>query len=315
MNEIFRKEVEKWVAALGSKDWPEVVEGRGARKGVSSVLDDPNLLWMEDDWDDERENEAIERIAKQGPDAPEFWTNKYIEKAPTYWKEFYKRNTTNFYKDRHYLHVVYPDLAPAQGSEGQEAADTPLHLLEVGCGVGNAVFPLLEINSRLRVHAFDCASSAVDLVRQHIASIKAEERMDVSVCDLVRETPPVGLGSMDFVLCMYVLSAIAPAYHEDCFRKLAACLKPKGRLLMRDYALFDEAQLRFSKGSKLFDNFYVRQDGTCAYYFSTQDMERLAKSSGLKVVENKYLRRQQQNRAQRKARYRIWVHVVLEKDA
>jgi hypothetical protein len=36
---------------------------------------------------------------------------------------------------------------------------------------------------------------------------------------------------------------------------------------------YDEAQLRFKKGSKLDDNFYVRQDGTCAYYFDTSELK------------------------------------------
>lgn len=38
---------------------------------------------------------------------------------------------------------------------------------------------------------------------------------------------------------------------------------------------FDEAQLRFNKGSKLDDNFYVRQDGTCAYYFDKDELENM----------------------------------------
>ncbi len=39
-------------------------------------------------------------------------------------------------------------------------------------------------------------------------------------------------------------------------------------MLFRDYGLYDHAMLRFSKGHKISDNFYVRQDGTRAYYFS-----------------------------------------------
>ena len=35
---------------------------------------------------------------------------------------------------------------------------------------------------------------------------------------------------------------------------------------------YDEAQLRFGRGSKLDEDFYVRQDGTCAYFF---DIDRL----------------------------------------
>lgn len=40
-------------------------------------------------------------------------------------------------------------------------------------------------------------------------------------------------------------------------------------MLIRDYGLYDHAMLRFTPGHKLADSFYVRQDGTRAYYFST----------------------------------------------
>ena len=40
-------------------------------------------------------------------------------------------------------------------------------------------------------------------------------------------------------------------------------------MLVRDYGLYDHAMLRFTPGHKLADSFYVRQDGTRAYYFST----------------------------------------------
>lgn len=45
-------------------------------------------------------------------------------------------------------------------------------------------------------------------------------------------------------------------------------LKPGGMVLFRDYGLNDHAMLRFSKGHKLADSFYVRQDGTRAFFFS-----------------------------------------------
>ena len=30
--------------------------------------------------------------------------------ANVFWDKFYKRNSTNFYKDRHYLHKVFPGI-------------------------------------------------------------------------------------------------------------------------------------------------------------------------------------------------------------
>ena len=132
-----------------------------------------------------------------------------------------------------------------------------------------------------------------------------------------------------------------------------AALLPGGQLLLRDYGRYDEAQLRFRRGhciggggegaradpdGEAAGNFYVKQDGTRVYYFSRADLHALfgdgaaaagaadgaaedapcgifarARGAGLRCVECEYIARQYQNRQQRVARYRVWVHAVFEK--
>lgn len=74
---------------------------------------------------------------------------------------------------------------------------------------------------------------------------------------------------------------------------------------------FDEAQLRFKKGSKLDENFYVRQDGTCSFFFSEEELRSLAQEVGFHCEELQTIQRQYANRQQRKARSRAWIHMKL----
>lgn len=133
---------------------------------AGDILDDPELLWTEDVWNDDREEEAQRKLAEQGSSISGYWKNQYETKAGTFWHKFYKRNADHFYKDRHYLHLVFPELLG--GSAQTDTTESiPLHLLEVGCGVGNAVLPLIEINPNIHVVAMDFARSAIEILNKH----------------------------------------------------------------------------------------------------------------------------------------------------
>lgn len=140
--------------------------------------------------------------------------------------------------------------------------------------------------------------------------------MLASVCDITKDALPAAAfanGGVDFALCLFCLSALHPDKMKIAVNKVVAAIKPGGKLFFRDYGRYDQAQLRFRPGCKLQDNFYVRQDNTRAYYFTTEEVEDIFTSAGLVVVENEYIRRQYANRQQNVVRFRVWVHAIFEK--
>jgi len=101
---------------------------------------------------------------------PEFKANKLEIDAQRNWDIFYKRNETRFFKDRHWTTREFQELLD------QEESGEKRTLFEVGCGVGNLVFPLLEeqtseegcfTNGRFYFYACDFSPRAVDFVRSN----------------------------------------------------------------------------------------------------------------------------------------------------
>jgi hypothetical protein len=66
-------------------------------------------------------------------------------------------------------------------------------------------------------------------------------------------------------------------------------MKPGGRVLFRDYGIYDMAEIRLAeqKGHKISENFYVRKDGTRAYYFSEQKVRQVFEEAGFEAAELK----------------------------
>lgn len=118
---------------------------------------------------------------------------------------------------------------------------------------------------------------------------------------------------VDVVSLIFVLSAIHPDKFSAVFANIFSVLKPGGVLLFRDYGLHDMAQLRFRAVNKLGENFYVRQDGTRSYYFTTDLMQRLATEAGFEVLDNEYVHRMTVNKKEGIEAKRIFVQTRLRK--
>lgn len=191
--------------------------------------------------------------------------------ARKHWDIFYKRNDTRFFRDRHWTTREFIELLE-NGTEDQTKGDCTRskRLLEVGCGVGNFVFPLIEDKcNHYYIFACDFSQRAVDFVKEN--KLYNEEYIRAFQCDITTNTvfDTIEPSSLDIISVIFVLSAIHPDKHSLVFQNLFNLLKPGGTVLFRDYGRYDMAQLRFKPGNKIADNFYMRQDGTrfvhCAF--------------------------------------------------
>jgi methyltransferase-like protein 6 len=177
--------------------------------------------------------------------------------AKRYWDLFYKRNERRFFKDRHWTVREFKELC-----NDSDNSYMPKVMLEVGCGVGNLIFPLIEEDTKMFVYACDLSPRAIEFVKSHPSynenTIKAFQ-CDITTDEISKE---IELESIDIATLIFVLSAINPDKFHQTLQNVFTVLKPGGVVLFRDYGLYDMAQLRFKAGHKISDNFYMRQDGT-----------------------------------------------------
>ena len=188
--------------------------------------------------------------------------------------------------------------------------------LEVGCGVGNTAFPLLALDETATVYCCDFSKRAVDLVRARRDALPTQAQRDrivPFVCDITREplADAVPAGSVDVCTMVFALSAVSPEKMRDAVRNISSVMRPgaEARVLVRDYAAGDLAQERFAakQGQKLAENFYVRGDGTRAFYFSPTHLKALFADAGMELEALDVYERAITNRGQNVKMDRRWV--------
>lgn len=104
--------------------------------------------------------EEVEKMQAQDSRlVSEFRANQIERDVKKNWDLFYKRNETRFFKDRHWTTREFSELL--QLDKGQRMV-----LLEIGCGVGNLIYPLLEDGAVFeRIFACDLSPRAVEFVK------------------------------------------------------------------------------------------------------------------------------------------------------
>lgn len=191
-------------------------------------------------------SEEEEKLKRDQALVSDFKQQKLEKEAQKNWDLFYKRNSTNFFKDRHWTTREFEELRSCR-------EQNPLYDTE-------------------RCKVFQC---------------------DLTKDDLLEHVPPE---SVDAVTLIFVLSAVHPDKMHLVLQNIYKVLKPGRSVLFRDYGLYDHAMLRFKAGSKLAENFYVRQDGTRSYFFTDEFLARLFLDAGYEEEVNEYVFRETVNK-------------------
>uniref|UniRef100_A0A8C0CAP2 Methyltransferase like 6 n=1 Tax=Balaenoptera musculus TaxID=9771 RepID=A0A8C0CAP2_BALMU len=191
-------------------------------------------------------SEEEEKLKRDQALVSDFKQQKLEKEAQKNWDLFYKRNSTNFFKDRHWTTREFEELRSCR-------EQNPLYDTE-------------------RCKVFQC---------------------DLTKDDLLEHMPPE---SVDVVMLIFVLSAVHPDKMHLVLQNIYKVLKPGKSVLFRDYGLYDHAMLRFKAGSKLAENFYVRQDGTRSYFFTDEFLARLFMDTGYEEEVNEYVFRETVNK-------------------
>uniref|UniRef100_A0A8C0HLL3 tRNA N(3)-cytidine methyltransferase n=1 Tax=Buteo japonicus TaxID=224669 RepID=A0A8C0HLL3_9AVES len=331
----------------------------------SRILTDPSEVFEHNMWDhmqwSQEEEENAKKKAVENSLVKVQWEDqdKYEREASKYWNEFYKTHKNNFFKDRNWLFLEFPEILPEKRREelqteqrssehtkinstngfshknemseegekywkknhgsgstsvqgyvynkkqaksltdnpqgkncGEElgrlesfpGSDATYRILEVGCGAGNSVFPILKVLCNIPgtfLYCCDFASGAVELVKSHSSYNSAWCSAFVhDVCDdaLPYPFPDEILDVILLVFC-YVL------FHY-CSNFLGHCLS---------------------------ENFYVRGDGTRVYFFTKDEVWNMFNLAGLTEVQNLVDRRLQVNRKKKVKMQRVWIQSKFQK--
>jgi methyltransferase-like protein 6 len=217
---------------------------------------------------------VLKLIMKTLQEMNDFQKSKTRQQIKKSWDIFYKRNTTNFFKDRHWLMSEFIEL--------QNLTEKKT-VLEIGCGVGNLVLPLLELNLPLEISCCDFSPVAIQLLQQKSTLVNS------FVCDFTFLTIPEELvdKQFDFLTMIFMLSAIEFDKQRQVIINALQVLNRGGTLFFRDYGEGDLAQKRFKDINLLDKGNYARADGTLSYFFSFERIRELFDGLGVDIIELK----------------------------
>ncbi|XP_078175361.1 methyltransferase family protein [Carex rostrata] len=86
------------------------------------------------------------------------------------WRRFHRRHSTaRFFKERRYLLKEFPELLSCHDS---------VKVIEVGCGNGSTVLPILRARESIVVYACDCSEEIIEKAKEIVVAAKSITQKD-----------------------------------------------------------------------------------------------------------------------------------------
>lgn len=296
------------------------------------------------------ERKRLRHAATQQRHAEQQALAETLRQPPSNTVEFASRwdgvySTRKPYKDRHVLRSMLPELMTSTVRADPKQHILPLHqnpstsqpvqqrqyVLEIGCGTGSSIFPVLRANPSLHGIVFDISSFAIQALKDTEEFKTASEMgrlvaFRADACDapsFMGEVENETGGQLcDYGTLVWTLSAMDLKQQASAVRAVSQALKPGAMLYLRDFAAGDMRHVAFKEkgcgvigtgvGSREFeggsDRLFLRGDGTYAYFFTAEEVVKLFESSGLfKCEQCEYEQREVINRKQQITMHRRWV--------
>ncbi|KAI3630885.1 hypothetical protein MIR68_012320 [Amoeboaphelidium protococcarum] len=243
---------------------------------------------------------------------------RFLSNPSKYWNIFYKNNTCNFFRDRHWTLNEFKDLQNVLEASKLKKQ----RVFEIGCGVGNFVYPIMQETQKvedmdIEFYACDYAPKAIELFKAN--DMYNNDKCHAFVADITADQPfkeYVPAESINLCSMIFVLSALQPSQLSKALENMHQVLAEGGIVIFRDYAVGDYAQHRFetSQDPKCIErNLYLRQDGTLSYFFQQAELEDLFKEAGFEVVNTEVVSSRTVNRKQGLDAQRLFLQGVFKK--
>ncbi|KAM0792501.1 hypothetical protein ACM66B_005173 [Microbotryomycetes sp. NB124-2] len=253
----------------------DLIKGAPSKNGGRLLTEDQDPwthnAWDRVEWDEEQQDYARAQVERQRQSQVPLPLQAQLNAQPaSFWDQFYSKVKDGFFNDRAWLRNEFPELVQAT-----QADAGPKTIVELGCGPGNTLFPLLASNENphLRLHGYDYSREAINLVKANPAFDPRTVTSDVWDLSSQSGLPPtLEPNSVDVAVMIFVFSALHPDEWRQAVNNLSTMLKPGGLLLFRDYGRNDMAQLRFKANRYMQDGLYIRGDNTRVYFFERDEL-------------------------------------------